>query len=190
MRIRLSPAERKEQLLDLGVRLLSTRPFQEISIDLLAEEAGISRGLLYHYFGGLVPFQEAVIRRAAEDLMERTDLPDIADPIERLNAAIAAYVDFVDQSFAGYLSLVRGAKSGNAVMSEIYDSARAALTDRILAAAPDLVPDTAANRLLVRGWQALAEELVIVWKTEATEMTRAELLSLLASALPALIGIK
>ena len=39
-RTRLSPAQRREQLLDLGVRLLSTRSLDELSIDVLAEEAG------------------------------------------------------------------------------------------------------------------------------------------------------
>ena len=45
-RTRLAPDERRSQLLDLGVRLLATRSLDELSIDLLAEEAGISRGML------------------------------------------------------------------------------------------------------------------------------------------------
>ena len=68
-RTRLSKEERRSQLLDLGVRLLSTRSLDELSIDLLAEEAGISRGLLYHYFGNKHDFHEAVVRRAADDLI-------------------------------------------------------------------------------------------------------------------------
>jgi AcrR family transcriptional regulator len=50
-RIRLSPEQRRVQLLDLGVRLFSRRSLDELSVDVLAQEAGISRGLLYHYFG-------------------------------------------------------------------------------------------------------------------------------------------
>ena len=71
-RTRLSPAERREQLLDLGVRLLADRSLDELSIDVLAEEAGISRGLLYHYFGNKAAFHEAVVRHAADDLIART----------------------------------------------------------------------------------------------------------------------
>src|SRR3712207_9431639 len=59
-RTRLAPEQRRTQLLDLGVRLLATRSLDELSIDLLAEEAGISRGLLYHYFGNKHAFHEAV----------------------------------------------------------------------------------------------------------------------------------
>src|SRR6476646_3852021 len=64
-RTRLSPEQRRSHLLDLGVRLFATRSLDELSIDVLAEEAGISRGLLYHYFGNKHAFHEAVVRGAA-----------------------------------------------------------------------------------------------------------------------------
>ena len=67
-RVRMSPDNRREQLLELGVRLLSTRPLEDLSIETLAEEAGISRGLLYHYFGNKQDFHTAVVQRAADDL--------------------------------------------------------------------------------------------------------------------------
>ena len=50
-RTRLTPDQRRTQLIELGVSLLATRSLDELTIDVLAEEAGISRGLLYHYFG-------------------------------------------------------------------------------------------------------------------------------------------
>ena len=40
-RTRLRPDQRRVQLLDLGVGLLATRSLDELTIDLLAEEAGI-----------------------------------------------------------------------------------------------------------------------------------------------------
>ena len=87
-RTRLSKEERRSQLLDLGVRLLSTRSLDELSIDLLAEEAGISRGLLYHYFGNKHDFHEAVVRRAADDLIAQT-----APPVEgKANAQLQAFL--------------------------------------------------------------------------------------------------
>src|SRR5690349_23860940 len=93
-RTRLAPAQRREQLLDLGVRLLATRSLDELSIDLLAEEAGISRGLLYHYFGNKHAFHQAVVRRAADDLITQTAPPAEGEPAERLLVSMAAYVDY------------------------------------------------------------------------------------------------
>src|ERR1700745_331227 len=71
-RVRMTPDTRREERLELGVRLLSTRPLDELSIEMLAEEAGISRGLLYHYFGNKQDFHRAVCRRAADDLIRVT----------------------------------------------------------------------------------------------------------------------
>lgn len=194
-RTRLSPDERRAQLLDLGVRLLATRSLDELSIDLLAEEAGISRGLLYHYFGNKHAFHEAVVRRAADDLIAQTaPQADIDDPLEQLAVSMAAYVDYVESNHAGYLSLVKGAQGGNETLRAIYDEARGALTDRIFSppdgdgAQAELIPDTPVVRLLVRSWAAMAEDLVLAWVAEPGDVTREELLRLLATSLPALVA--
>ena len=189
-RIRLTPDERRAQLLDLGVRLLADRSLDELSIDLLAEEAGISRGLLYHYFGNKHAFHEAVVRRAVDDLVAQTAPPGTGGPLEQLAASMTAYVDYVVTNHAGYLSLVKGAQGGNETLRAIYDEARGVLTDRIFTedAQADLIPDTPATRLLVRGWAAMAEELVLSWVADPNGVTRDELLHLVAGSLPALVG--
>jgi AcrR family transcriptional regulator len=188
-RSRLHPAQRREQLLDLGVRLLATRSLDELSIDDLAEEAGVSRGLLYHYFGGKQEFREAVCRRAADELVARTAPPADGAPADRLLASVTAYLDYVIGNYQGYVSLVRGAASGNAALRQVYVDARTSLTDRIFTADPDgeVVPDTPAARLVVRGWAALAEELVLTWIADPGRVTRDELLGMLAGSLPALV---
>ncbi|MEP9382775.1 TetR/AcrR family transcriptional regulator [Nocardioides sp. KR10-350] len=185
-RTRLSPEERRAQLLDLGVRLFARRSLEEISIDLLAQEAGISRGLLYHYFGDKVAFREAVVRRAADDLVAQSEPPGEGDALSKLLHSVRAYVDFVDANYEGYLSLVRGAASDPALRA-IYDEAFGKLTDRVFATETDVVPDTPASRLLVRGWQAMTEQLVLAWKAGESGVTRDELLDLLVGSLPALM---
>ena len=190
-RTRLSPEQRREQLLDLGVRLLATRSLDELSIDSLAEEAGISRGLLYHYFGNKQGFHEAVVRRAADDLIAQTAPPDEGDPAERLLVSMAAYVDYVVANHQGYLSLVRAAAGGNETLRQIYEEARSALNGRVFREDDrgTVVPDTPATRLAVRGWSAMVEELVLSWIADDRGLTREQLIELLASALPALVAV-
>jgi AcrR family transcriptional regulator len=190
-RTRLTPDERRSQLLDLGVRLLATRSLDELSIDLLAEEAGISRGLLYHYFGNKHAFHEAVVRRAADDLIAQTAPPADGEPLERLLISVTAYLDYVVANHEGYLSLVKGAAGGNDTLREIYEEARSALTDRIFRedVRGRILPDTAAARLVVRGWSAMIEDLVLAWVDDPSGVTRDELLHILAASLPALVGV-
>jgi AcrR family transcriptional regulator len=124
----MSPDIRREQLLDLGVRLLSSRSLDELSIEMLAEEAGISRGLLYHYFGNKQDFHRAVVRRAADELIAVTAPVPEGEPLDRLALSLEGYVDYVVANYEGYSSLVRGAASGNEALREIYEEARGVLT--------------------------------------------------------------
>ena len=193
-RTRLTPEVRREQLLELGVQLLATRSVEELSIDLLAEEAGISRGLLYHYFANKHEFHQAVVRRAADDMIALTAPRADGSPLERLAGSLAAYVDYVAANYEGYTSLVRAAARGDEQLRSIYEEARAALTERIFESADagvlaDLgVVDTPAARLMVRGWSAMTEEVVLSWVRDDRGVTKDDLLAMLAAALPAVLS--
>lgn len=188
-RTRLQPDRRREQLLDLGVRLLKDRSLDALTIDVLAEEAGISRGLLYHYFGNKTAFHEAVVRHAADDLIAQTAPPPGGEPLERLLVSVTAYVDYVLDNFEGYVSLVKGAAGGSDVLRSIYDEVRDVLANRVFLedAQGELIADTAHNRLIVRGWTAMTEEMVIAWRTDPGDVTRDGLLAIVAGALPVLV---
>ena len=85
---------------------------------------------------------------------------------------------------------MRGAAGGNETLREIYEEARAALTDRIFTRGrrrATIIPDTPAARLMVRGWSAMTEELVLSWVADPRGVTREQLLAVLAASLPALV---
>ena len=189
-RTRLSPHERREQLLDLGVSLLARRSIDELSVELLSEEAGISRGLLYHYFGSKQGFHEAVVRHAAAALLEHVAPRPGAEPLARLRASIAAYVDYVEANHAGYRSLVKAAASGNDALRAIYDDTQAAIGERFFAEDPggELLSDMPVTRLVVRAWQAFAEELVLSWCEDRRGVSKEQLVDLLAGSLPAVVA--
>ena len=192
-RVRMSPESRREQLLDLGTRLLATRTLDEISIELLAEEAGISRGLLYHYFGSLREFHVAVVRRAVEDIYAITAPRDIDDPLEQLTVSLGAYLDYVADNYTGYVSLIRAAAGGNEEIQAIYRDARRSLTDRIFEiAGPEQlvalgVVDSPATRMLLDAWAAMVETAVVAWVADPHGMDRGSLLTRLTKALPGLL---
>lgn len=186
-RVRLSPDTRREQLLDLGVSLLATRSLDELSIDLLAEEAGISRGLLYHYFRNKQEFHRAVVRRATDEMLALTTPDPSLDPLTRLTEGLSAYIDYVEANFGPFTFLVRGAASGDRFLREIYEDARGQLTARIFESIGELgLSDSPATRLLTDGWAAMVEETVITWVQER-QVPKEELLRLLAAALPAVL---
>jgi AcrR family transcriptional regulator len=190
-RTRLSPEQRREQLLELGLRLFAGSSIDEISIDRLTEEAGISRGLIYHYFGSKQGFREAVVQRAADDLVAQTAPPDDEDdPIAKLLASLAAYVDYVIANHEGYRSLVLAAAGGNEAVRAIYERARTRMIDRTFetAGVGSLLDDTPATRLVVRGWVAFVEDTVLTWCDHPDGVSRDELVRIVTDALPALVA--
>jgi AcrR family transcriptional regulator len=186
-RIRLTPDARREQLLELGIEMLATRTLDELSVDALAEEAGISRGLLFHYFRNKQEFHRAVVRRAADDLIECT-APDMSlDPIPRLVTSLEAYVDYVLANYQGYVSLVRGAAGGDQALLEIFDETRRLMTARITDNLGAFgLADSPTVQLLARGWTAMVEETVLAWVGDQ-QISKDELLGVLAGALPAIL---
>lgn len=52
-RERLSPEERRDQLMGAAVAILAARGYQAATADEIARRAGVSKGLLWHYFADL-----------------------------------------------------------------------------------------------------------------------------------------
>jgi AcrR family transcriptional regulator len=193
-RIRLTPEARREQLLDLGARLFATHSLDELSVDLLADEAGISRGLLYHYFANKVEFHRAVIGRAVEELVAATAPIDEGEPIERLIGSLEAYIAYVKLNFTGYRSLIQAAHGGDPVMRELYDQARGQLIDRMFVVAVGTsamaqlgFTDSPATRLALLGWSSLVETAVVGWVQDPSAMTREQLVGVLVGGLPGML---
>jgi AcrR family transcriptional regulator len=189
-RTRLSPGARRAQLLDLGLVLLAERGLEDLSIDVLAEHAGISRGLLYHYFSDKRDFHLAVLRRMSEEVVAITAPPADGDPMSRMMASLEAYVGFVAANQAAYASFLRAARGGDADFHRIYEDSRRALLDRIfeVSDADELAAlglhDDARGHLLVRGWSAMVEETVMAWLEDPAGLSHDELLTMLTGALP------
>ena len=120
-RVRLSPDARRAQLIDLGVRMLATRTLEDLSVEALAEQAGISRGLLFHYFRSKQEFHLEVIRASAHELLERTAPDDSLAPHEQLRTSLSAFIDYVTENRDAYIALVRGAASGDETVRQVFD---------------------------------------------------------------------
>src|SRR3954470_6633040 len=115
-RVRLQIDERRAQLLELGIRLFSTHAYDDISIDDVADAAGISKGLLYHYFQGKREFYVEVIREASLQLRRLTEPAPTPPPSARLRAAVDAHLNYVQEHGPVYAAIYR---SGVAIAREV-----------------------------------------------------------------------
>src|ERR1700752_3208113 len=89
-RVRLDNDERRAQLLALARKAFSDRSYDEVSIDDLAREARISKGLLYHYFPTKRDLYVAGLAQIADELMDKCAAASgpegEAAPVDRVRA--------------------------------------------------------------------------------------------------------
>ena len=69
-RARLDVEERRAQLIDIGLTIFSARAYDDVSIDDIALAAGISKGLLYHYYASKRDLYVAALGSAARTLLD------------------------------------------------------------------------------------------------------------------------
>lgn len=167
--MRLDNDARRAQILALARAAFSHRAYDDISIDDLAAEAKISKGLLYHYFPTKRDLYVAGLTEIAAELVDAvTSAPGSADttaPIERVRAGLQAYLDFITRHARAFVSLMRGGIGSDPAVADIIDGVRRALFDSFLTESPFTAAIEASPRLqtAIRGWIGAVEAVSIDW---------------------------
>lgn len=178
-RSRLGVDERRKQLLDLALELFGNRSYDEISIDEIAKEAGISKGLLYHYFPSKRAFFVAAVEAAAERLLESTEVETQGEvpTLDEMREGVTRYLDYVDRHARNYLLLVRGGDGVDEEVRGIVDRTRLAFLERVRAAAA-LLPKSPEVDITLRGYIGYVETVSLEW-VEHKRLTRDALADLI-----------
>ncbi|WP_028802141.1 TetR/AcrR family transcriptional regulator [Streptomyces sp. 142MFCol3.1] len=167
---RLSVEERRSQLLDAALSLFAQRAPEEVSLDDVAEAAGVSRPLVYRYFpGGKQQLYEAALRSAATELEQCFAEPPQGPLTQRLGRALDRYLSFVDEHDAGFSALLQGG-------SVVETSRTTAIVDGVRRAAARHILDHLAVRdpgprlrMTVRMWITAVEAASLIWLDEDKE---------------------
>jgi len=190
-RVRLDNDERRAQLLTLARKAFSDRSYDEVSIDDLAREAKISKGLLYHYFPTKRDLYVAGLREIAEELvLTLTSVPRELPPAERVGRSIDAYLDFVTEHSRAYVSLLRGGIGSDPEVAAVISGVRKRLAESFLDGSPlqPMLAGKPAFETAVRGWLGFVEHSSIDW-LESARMPRDQLRNLLSEVLLAIMRV-
>ena len=165
VRRRLSADDRRRQLVGIGLSRIIDTPIQDLSLDQVAAEAGISRGLLFHYFPTKTDFYLAGIAAAGRRILRNTAPSEADDGSTQVRTMITAMIEQIDRRRSFYLTLVHGSGVADPRVSEVYDSVRSVSTDRVTQAL-GLAP---ATRPIVHAWWAYVEDRALSWSADPTE---------------------
>jgi len=158
-RTRLSADDRRRQLVGIGLAKLVEKPIHDLPLDEVATEAGISRGLLFHYFPTKRDFYRACIEAAGRRILRTTAPDESLPPRARVEQMVGLFVDQIDRRRDFYLSLLHGTGAADVSLVEVYDGIWAVATTRVL----DALGLGEASRDVVHAWWAYVEDRALAW---------------------------
>jgi AcrR family transcriptional regulator len=171
-RRRLSPEDRRAELLALGAEVFGKRPYDEVRIDEIAERAGVSRALMYHYFPDKRAFFAAVVQDEADRLHEATNQfqPVGMTLFEEVKLGVLAYMAYQqlhpESAWAAYVGLGRSDPMLLGVTDEAKNRQMEHIMSRVGEVLAAVVPDSKLEadverdlRVIVHGWLAFTFEV-------------------------------
>jgi AcrR family transcriptional regulator len=185
-RVRLQVDERRIKLIELGIQFFSTRSYEDISIDDVAVAAGISKGLLYHYFRSKQEFYVETIRAASLHLRRLTEPDPKLAPPERLRAAIDAHLAYVQAHSRAYAAIYRSGVAVAPDVGGILEEHRESVMRNFLHDLQVRKP-SAVLRAAIRGWILMVEGASLDW-IDHPELRREDLRELLVAGYAAMFA--
>ncbi|MBO0805856.1 MAG: TetR/AcrR family transcriptional regulator [Nocardiopsaceae bacterium] len=173
---RLTPGDRRRQILDTARKLLDVKNLVEITVDEAARLAGVSPGLVFHYFGSQLGFRSALAEEAAAELLSQMEPDPACSHAEQLRRALDRLIVYAEQHPRLYVAVTSDA---NTDAREAHQGIVEVASGWVLAALRDVgVPETPALAAAVFGWLAFTEKVVQGWLAEPRRMTRDEIADL------------
>jgi AcrR family transcriptional regulator len=189
-RSRLGHDERRRQLLEIAIQQFRDGHYGSVSIETVADAAGVTRGLVHHYFRNKHDLYVAVIREMFRD--SEVQVPEYVQgttPEQRLAESVENWLEMVSRTRATWLVALDSGLGRDPEVTAILDRVRERAVDNIIAIlgigpASEVSP---AARGAIRAYGAFAEASTREW-LERDRFDRAQLGALLTDTLLHLVS--
>ncbi len=181
---RLSRDDRRAQLLGAARAVFVEQGYHAAAMENIAEQAGVSKPVLYQHFPSKLELYLALLGESAEEMVDlvRSALAATDDNQDRVHRTIEAYYDFVadnDQAFRLiFESDLRSEPAVQRVVDRAADGCIQALTETIT---QDTGVDVERGRLLASGLVGLSQVSARYWLARRAPIAREEAVGLLST---------
>ena len=175
---RLDPGQRRDQILDAANALFAERGYDEVSIEDIASSAGVTRGLVHHYFGGRKEVYIGLLERIGTMREEQLPPPAGRSARARLADDVSRWLDWTEQNRTIWLgTIAHGEDIADPDVRRVTDLVRRAVA-LVAARHADIAQDSPRLRYALECWTALNRSATRRWlQGEATREATHELLA-------------
>jgi AcrR family transcriptional regulator len=185
-RRRLTPDERRRQLVEVGADLFASRPYESVLMEEVAERAGVSRALLYKHFASKRDLFAAVYREAADGLLDATELDPDVPFADQVVAGLDTHLDYFAANSSAVLAANR-TLSGDPTIQAIITGELAVLRQRMIDVSGLAGSDRDVLAAVLTAWLVFVRVLVLDWLAGAP-LDRPRLRDICVGALTGALG--
>jgi AcrR family transcriptional regulator len=159
---RLNVDERRRQLLEAGKALFAEHAFEEISMRQIAEAAGISKPLLYHYFPSKIELFKAAVAEQAMELQALIEPSGEGSPFELLSRSLDDYLVWIEANSRAWTKLMRSAATLPEA-GELVEQFRTSTLEQITRGLTGRRKPRPALRNGLNGWLGYVDAAILDW---------------------------
>ncbi|MER8030631.1 TetR/AcrR family transcriptional regulator [Streptomyces bauhiniae] len=175
-------AARRAELLAIGRALFADTPYDALSMDDIARQAHVAKGLIYYYFRSKRGYYLAIVQDSVAELVAFAASGAELPQVDRLQRTIDGYLRFAEHHQAAYRTIVSGGVGFDAEVHAIRDGVREAIVATIADGAYGRTDIGPLARTGLFSWVCSVEGTTLEW-IGRPELTRAALVELLVKTL-------
>src|SRR3954465_5163220 len=103
---RLNPGQRRDQILDAAGILFAQRAYDEVSVEDIAGSAGVTRGLVHHYFGGRRDVYIGLLERLGAQREHQLRPPVGRSARARVSDSVTRWLDWTEANRTIWLAAI------------------------------------------------------------------------------------
>lgn len=154
---------RRAELITIGRRLFADTSYDALSMDDIARQAHVAKGLIYYYFQSKRGYYLAIVEDSVADLVtfagSGRDLP----AVERVHRTVDGYLRYAEHNQAAYRTIVSGGVGFDAEVHAIRDGVREAIVSTIAEGAYGRAAIGPLARMGLLSWVCGVEGATLDW---------------------------
>ncbi|MER6626675.1 TetR/AcrR family transcriptional regulator [Streptomyces sp. NPDC000987] len=154
---------RRAELISIGRKLFADTPYDALSMDDIARQARVAKGLIYYYFRSKRGYYLAIVRDSVADLVAFAASGLELPPVDRVHRTIDGYLRYAEHNHAAYRTIVSGGVGFDTEVHAIRDGVRETIVATVAEGAygrRDIAP---LARMGLLAWVCSVEGATLDW---------------------------
>ncbi|MEG3630353.1 TetR/AcrR family transcriptional regulator [Streptomyces poriticola] len=154
---------RRAELIAIGRRLFADTSYDALSMDDIARQARVAKGLIYYYFESKRGYYLAIIQESVDELVTTAASGPERPQVERVHRTIDGYLRYAEQNQAAYRTIVSGGVGFDAEVHAVRDGVREAIVATIAQGAYGRADISPLARMGLLAWVCSVEGAALDW---------------------------